>query len=761
MSSGAGFAGLGAPLVLVAYLIYAERIRTGYDATREYISDLGDGIDGAAGGFVFANIAVGGLLGYFAWEGLDHNFEPLVAVAVGVAAVGSLVIALTPCRLHCRLPYCVGRPINALRHLHIGFSALNLGILVGLPVAVRLQGTPEPAGWQFHWVNNLLSVATPAVAVGALALGFIGKRQRKNRRESEQPWVNPDPFLARGGSYERLVLAFGYTWVVAAATSEQLLHRWCLPLSLTWLGASSIGALAPRKVGPLEQFDIATCQENTIYGLSDSGHGTFLLLEIDKGDQGEQFLTFLGNALRDGVIKGEASRERKRRQRAHRDREYTVTIGFSRAGLKKLDVPYVWRDARPDAFGEGMGRRKDHLGDDAHWSAAGEPSVDVVLWIYARHVASLAEARASLGKCGEMGARELRSIDTKRRERSLEPFGFRDGISQPWVARVPMPSNDRDKKRRNKELDPRGGGKIHGRTNWRPIALGEFILGQVDESRDVFAVPEPASLFLGGTFAVIREIDQDADGFARIAGTSRGVICTDEIAEKLVGRKTDGTPLIKRDTNFIRWLMNLLITRVKNFVKWLINLFLNRKPEEKSPPRPDNRFRYGEDPYGVQCPLTAHIRRANPRDSMGFDSALVNRHRIIRRGMPYADRDGLMFVGFNVRILDQFEFIQTQWLNNGRSLGLGSTPDLVAGQWTRDQKREVVLTTPDGPVIVSAQNPYVRTRGGEYVLVPSLRGLRYLAKRAWAVTSTPEHRSADGPDAVPVPAAHDGPHPPP
>ena len=120
-----------------------------------------------------------------------------------------------------------------------------------------------------------------------------------------------------------------------------------------------------------------------------------------------------------------------------------------------------------------------------------------------------------------------------------------------------------------------------------------------------------------------------------------------------------------------------------------------------------------------------------------------------------------MFVGFNVRILDQFEFIQTQWLNNGRSLGLGSTPDLVAGQWTRGEQREVVLTTPDGPVSVSAQNPYVETKGGEYVLVPSLRGLRYLANRAWAVTSTPEHQSADGPDAVPVPVAHDGPHPPP
>jgi hypothetical protein len=98
-----------------------------------------------------------------------------------------------------------------------------------------------------------------------------------------------------------------------------------------------------------------------------------------------------------------------------------------------------------------------------------------------------------------------------------------------------------------------------------------------------------------------------------------------------------------------------------------------------------------------------------------------------------------MFVGFNVRILDQFEFIQTQWLNTGRSLGIGTTPDLVAGQWTAGEQRDVVLTTPDGPVTVSAHHPYVRTIGGEYVLVPSLRGLYYLASRAWPLTSPLEH----------------------
>jgi deferrochelatase/peroxidase EfeB len=33
--------------------------------------------------------------------------------------------------------------------------------------------------------------------------------------------------------------------------------------------------------------------------------------------------------------------------------------------------------------------------------------------------------------------------------------------------------------------------------------------------------------------------------------------------------------------------------------------------------------------------LSAHVRRANPRDAFGFNGALADRRRISRRGMPY------------------------------------------------------------------------------------------------------------------------------
>src|SRR6202007_606265 len=54
-----------------------------------------------------------------------------------------------------------------------------------------------------------------------------------------------------------------------------------------------------------------------------------------------------------------------------------------------------------------------------------------------------------------------------------------------------------------------------------------------------------------------------------------------------------------------------------------------------------NDFVYMEDdPEGYRCPIGAHIRRANPRDSRVNDHpdeslTTSSRHRIVRRGISY------------------------------------------------------------------------------------------------------------------------------
>ena len=53
-----------------------------------------------------------------------------------------------------------------------------------------------------------------------------------------------------------------------------------------------------------------------------------------------------------------------------------------------------------------------------------------------------------------------------------------------------------------------------------------------------------------------------------------------------------------------------------------------------NPQRVINDFLYAaDDPRGQRCPLGAHARRANPRDTGGTDE--VRRHRILRRSISY------------------------------------------------------------------------------------------------------------------------------
>src|SRR5438309_770452 len=109
------------------------------------------------------------------------------------------------------------------------------------------------------------------------------------------------------------------------------------------------------------------------------------------------------------------------------------------------------------------------------------------------------------------------------------------------------------------------------------------------------------------------------------------------------------------------------------------------------------------------------------------------RHRMIRRGMPYGkplprtgrgnrtDR-GLLFLCFVGDIERQFEFVQTQWCNDGNAFGLGRDPDVLVG--ARNGEAKMVVHHPAKPRFLWPLPPLVTTRGGEYLLVPSLSGLR-------------------------------------
>ena len=105
-------------------------------------------------------------------------------------------------------------------------------------------------------------------------------------------------------------------------------------------------------------------------------------------------------------------------------------------------------------------------------------------------------------------------------------------------------------------------------------------------------------------------------------------------------------------------------------------------PSSARDPRRNNDFLYGDDLRGFKCPAGAHARRANPRDALdGEGSVDVRLHRMIRRGTSYgpmlpegvleddgADR-GIIFVFAGAHLKRQFEFVKTQWLNDGIFIG--------------------------------------------------------------------------------------------
>ena len=157
----------------------------------------------------------------------------------------------------------------------------------------------------------------------------------------------------------------------------------------------------------------------------------------------------------------------------------------------------------------------------------------------------------------------------------------------------------------------------------------------------------------------------------------------------------------------------------------------------------ENNFAYfDKDPHGLACPIGSHIRRSNPRDSLGPDAQTAlnsaNRHRILRRGRSYGRRlknplvddgaeRGLHFICLNSDIERQFEFVQQTWINNPVFSGLYDEVDPLVGNLAKGDK---LFTVQADPLRRRVQNlsRFVVMKGGSYFFLPSIRALNYLAK---------------------------------
>jgi Dyp-type peroxidase family len=176
--------------------------------------------------------------------------------------------------------------------------------------------------------------------------------------------------------------------------------------------------------------------------------------------------------------------------------------------------------------------------------------------------------------------------------------------------------------------------------------------------------------------------------------------------------------------------------------RWPSGAPLVKAPDHDAPAlADDNDFAYRDDPGGLACPIGAHIRRANPRDSLGPEPTASldasDRHRLLRRARSYGpagdgtrsagSETGLYFICLAADLARQFEFVQHTWLNNATFNGLYDDADPLTGT---HHPAGATFTVPARPVRHRYRGlpQFVRTRGGAYFFLPGVSAVRYLAQ---------------------------------
>ncbi|TGT73223.1 cytochrome P450 [bacterium M00.F.Ca.ET.159.01.1.1] len=502
---------------------------------------------------------------------------------------------------------------------------------------------------------------------------------------------------------------------------------------------------------PIEELESGEIQSIFFGPFGALGHAHMLAVQVPEGlpaTKRKAWLDFVmgKTSFGDGVPAGRA-----------------MTVAFGPCGLRRLgleggvdDNPL---DTFPVAFRQGMGtpersRILDDTGRDGpstwQWGAP-DTRVDAIIVCYAEAPATLktevAAVKRQTAGAGMSLVAELPLIVKREpkkdgaaadepgkngdgtshgkpgRLRAYEHFGFVDGVSQPIV---------RGTARAN-----RGAAPMH------LVAPGEFLFGYRDEhgfypaspsvkaaqdrtgilsqvrrNRQVPGQPPPPRDFgRNGSFLVVRQFEQHVelfDDFCRKAAmqaageTGDPAITPRWIAAKMLGRWQDGSSLV-------------------------------RNPNGRPGRGADNDFALGaEDPQGHACPLGSHIRRSNPRDSLGEDREtqirIGKRHRILRVGRTYEKKEkggrtekGLLFMCLNADIERQYEFIQQTWVSSSSFQGLVDEKDPTIG--SRKSGGRFSIPSWEKVTVIKDIPQFVTTRGGGYFFMPSRSAMRYLISR--------------------------------
>jgi Dyp-type peroxidase family len=481
----------------------------------------------------------------------------------------------------------------------------------------------------------------------------------------------------------------------------------------------------PPVLGDTPDYTKEDVQGGILHGYPGTTHGCLLFIAFDDAASAAAFLACVVPQLTSDAAKPQPG-------------ELVRNLAFTYEGLRAaglLEQQLAWF---PQEFREGMEMRAGVLGDYRinhprrwrlpvrNWPAPARDEPERIELSAAHAVLQLRvgtedEAKRRVVDVGDpghplraeverlegrWGKARLLAIQPMRRypnanDDSVEHFGFVDGISQPHIEQ-PKPGT-------------RHSDQVH---------LGEILLGYANESDPEPVDSERTAFLRNGSFLVVRKLYQDVEALdvavasaAEASGMQPG-----EILAKMMGRRTDGTPLV---------------------------------------PSVDQRndFDYRLDPNGSKCPFHAHIRRTNPRGQPMKDPPEQpggRTPRLMRRGMSYGPRykrnpandeereankreRGVVFMAYNASIAEQFEVIQ-RWVNGGNSTGgfsgqsdpfLGVAANKLPRVFRFENNGATVRVTMDGwDGLVEEPRPLVRLEWGAYLFTPSFTAMEELYKIA-------------------------------
>lgn len=374
-----------------------------------------------------------------------------------------------------------------------------------------------------------------------------------------------------------------------------------------------------------------------------------------------------------------------------------VTVGFTWNGLRAIGLNEKYLATFPEEFRQGMAARAKILGTTGanhpdHWAGSiASTQLHAIVILFARDVPERERCKQEharyVAKC--QGVELLSSLDLEAIppfDYAHEHFGYRDRLSQPVIEGT--------------EVEPTPG-------SGAPLKPGEFFLGYPDEDGPAVGLPQPAIVSRNGSYVAYLRMQEHVGAFRDFLRQHGETPEQQElVAAKLMGRWRSGAPLV--------------LAQEKD------------DPSLGADYQRNNNFNFAKmDPHGYGCPLGAHIRRMNPRDT----AVNMNRRKMIRRGGTYgpelpegAPEDGIergiaAFVGC-ASLVRQFEFAMNVWANDPNFHELGNERDPIFG--TQDGTFD--MTIPKRPIRkkITSLPAFTTIRGGAYFFLPGIRALSYL-----------------------------------